>query len=1280
MAIALGVGEIVGGRFEVEAAAGSGGMASVFRARDLSTGNIVALKVIHMRGGDASRRLEREATSLADMTHPGIVRYVGHGPDWIAMEWLVGEDLEQRLRRQPLTLNETMALVRSVARALGAAHARSIVHRDVKPANLWLVDSSPLAPKLLDFGIAWGRALPRVTATGVAIGTPAYMAPEQARGEVNVDARADVFSLGCVLFECITSRPPFVGDGVAAVLVKLLFEDAPRLGDVADAPYELEAVVAKMLSKDPAMRYGDGDEVARALDAIGDVQAARDGRAPSAVLTEKEQWLASVLLIAPKHSVAATIEARAASDTGIDVVDHETLASLRRIAAKHDARADALADGTLVATLAGHGAPTDHAARAAACALELEQISRESTLALATGRTAFGAGRVGEAVDRAARLLRAPKPARGVRVDDVTAGLLDGRFEISGDAAGLVLVSEREQPRARTLLGKAAPFVGRERDLGTLEAEIAHILDERASTSVIVTAPAGVGKTRLAHELLQRARAVKPPIEVWIGRGDPVGARASFGLAAQMLRGAAGIQGGEPVDVSRTKLRARIERSVAGANASRVARSLGELIGLPDGDEARARVDSIVVGDQMRAAWAEFVRAEAEAGPLLLVLDDLHWGDAVTAELVDIALRVCRDKPLMALALGRPEMNDHLPQLWSRHGPRRMTLGALAPKAIEKLARDALGESATVDVVARITEQAQGNAFSLEELVRAHAEGRTDVPPTVLGLVESRMETLDPLARRVLRAASVFGQTFWQGGVRALVGQGPDISAVLGDLERGEWIQRRATSALHVEVELAFRHPLVREAAYAMLTDDDRALGHALAGEWLERTGAVASAPLAEHFERGGAIARAIPFWLRAAQEALEGHAYSASVAGAEHGAALGASGEVLGQLQNIEAEARVLRGDRAEELRRALDVAEQASALLPEGTPAWANAVRVAMMAATVLVDLDRAAAWSARFVAVLERGVSDTSVLASAARSAHPLHVIGHPSAEVLLDAVRRRAIGHDDPLLAARLAYVDARRAHVAGDASTYERIHASSIEAFERGGRLREACFARINHGFALIGLGRFEEAVVRLRQAAEEAERLGIANARAVALQNLSWALAGTGDLEQASEVADEAIGALEAQGARAMEGGSRIYAAMIALRQDRLERAETEARRAHELLEVAPPLRTFALAVLAAVRHRQNESDALSYARDAKAAVDANSVEDGEAFIRLVHVEVERAFGDSTAAHAALGVARDRVVARAAKISSSDARESFLTRVPEHARTLELAREWLGSG
>jgi serine/threonine protein kinase len=218
-------GRVIAGRFRVEGFVGAGGMGSVYRAIDSSSNEPVALKVLRHTDPETSERFADEARLLSELRHSAIVRYVGHGETadgdaYLAMEWLEGCDLSARLGKGALAPVDALVAVRRAAEALAVAHARGVIHRDIKPSNLYLVEGEVGALKLLDFGIARRIAAQRITATGLPIGTPAYMAPEQARADRKLDARVDIFSLGCVLFECLVGKPAFWGDHVLALLAK----------------------------------------------------------------------------------------------------------------------------------------------------------------------------------------------------------------------------------------------------------------------------------------------------------------------------------------------------------------------------------------------------------------------------------------------------------------------------------------------------------------------------------------------------------------------------------------------------------------------------------------------------------------------------------------------------------------------------------------------------------------------------------------------------------------------------------------------------------------------------------------------------------------------------------------------------------------------------------------------------------------------------------------------------------------------------------------------------
>jgi serine/threonine protein kinase len=253
-------GVVVDGRFELVSVLGHGGMGTVWRARQVALARDVALKLLALSESHAPR-LREEALALAQLRHPNIVSVIDFGSDargrpYLAMELVEGESLERRLARTgPLGAAEALRLLDPVLDALGYAHRRGVIHRDLKPSNVLLDGAGhALAPKLVDFGIALRLApdAARLTGTNV-IGTPAYMAPEQIRGE-RVDARTDVWGVAALLYELIEGEPPFGIEDPYSVLARVV-SGAPRTptGALAQAP-ALWAALLAALSKAPSAR------------------------------------------------------------------------------------------------------------------------------------------------------------------------------------------------------------------------------------------------------------------------------------------------------------------------------------------------------------------------------------------------------------------------------------------------------------------------------------------------------------------------------------------------------------------------------------------------------------------------------------------------------------------------------------------------------------------------------------------------------------------------------------------------------------------------------------------------------------------------------------------------------------------------------------------------------------------------------------------------------------------------------------------------------------------
>ena len=261
-------------RFRLEAVVGRGGSGVVYSAIDETTGERVAVKRLHKHlvGTVAATRFAREAHLLASLFNPHVVRFVAFGTDakgssWLALEWLGGRDLGKLRRERRLTRAEVFDVMRQATSALAALHEAGIVHRDVKPGNFQVTsEAGPLRLSLVDFGIARGGFDNDLTVAGMTLGTPSYMAPEQARGEAGVGPPADVFALGVMFFELASGRKPFVGEDIVEVVAKIVLGETPRLRDLEpDVDPALDALLAKALAKDPAERFPSAVELLAAI-------------------------------------------------------------------------------------------------------------------------------------------------------------------------------------------------------------------------------------------------------------------------------------------------------------------------------------------------------------------------------------------------------------------------------------------------------------------------------------------------------------------------------------------------------------------------------------------------------------------------------------------------------------------------------------------------------------------------------------------------------------------------------------------------------------------------------------------------------------------------------------------------------------------------------------------------------------------------------------------------------------------------------------------------------
>src|SRR5688572_712702 len=261
------------GRYVIESEIGRGAMGVVFKATDSVLQRTVAAKTVNMalekdHADKYEARFFQEARAAGGLNHPNIVTVYDAGKAgdvvYMAMEYIQGVELRTLLTEgQPMALNRALAIAAQVAEGLGYAHQAGVVHRDIKPANIMVVSDGPV--KITDFGIARMRASADLTQTGVMLGSPKYMSPEQVIGK-RADHRSDIFSLGVILYEMLTGAAPFSGENVTALMYQIVNFAPPAPSSVnKQVPEMLDLVVAKMLAKPLEDRYQDSREVARDL-------------------------------------------------------------------------------------------------------------------------------------------------------------------------------------------------------------------------------------------------------------------------------------------------------------------------------------------------------------------------------------------------------------------------------------------------------------------------------------------------------------------------------------------------------------------------------------------------------------------------------------------------------------------------------------------------------------------------------------------------------------------------------------------------------------------------------------------------------------------------------------------------------------------------------------------------------------------------------------------------------------------------------------------------------